>query len=77
LERTAGQYATLLTCLDGGIRLMQPLMPFLAEELWRKLSDLGLVDPALAGLPIAACPAVGTYLSDAPYAGPEGNVAVP
>ncbi|KAM3657965.1 LOW QUALITY PROTEIN: valine--tRNA ligase [Ammospiza maritima maritima] len=29
--------ATLLTCLDGGLRLLAPFMPFLAEELWQRL----------------------------------------
>ncbi|KAM6989120.1 valine--tRNA ligase [Passerculus sandwichensis] len=29
--------ATLLTCLDAGLRLLAPFMPFLAEELWQRL----------------------------------------
>uniref|UniRef100_A0A8U7NGU7 Valine--tRNA ligase n=1 Tax=Corvus moneduloides TaxID=1196302 RepID=A0A8U7NGU7_CORMO len=28
---------TLLTCLDAGLRLLAPFMPFLAEELWQRL----------------------------------------
>ncbi|KAM4876252.1 valine--tRNA ligase-like, partial [Sylvia borin] len=29
--------ATLLACLDAGLRLLAPFMPFLAEELWQRL----------------------------------------
>lgn len=28
---------TLYTCLDYGLRLLHPLMPFVTEELWQRL----------------------------------------
>jgi valyl-tRNA synthetase len=29
---------TLYTCLDHGLRLLHPFMPFVTEELWQRLS---------------------------------------
>lgn len=28
---------TLYTCLDGGLKLLHPFMPFVTEELWQRL----------------------------------------
>ena len=28
---------TLYTCLDHGLRLLHPFMPFVTEELWQRL----------------------------------------
>lgn len=28
---------TLYTCLDHGLRLLHPIMPFVTEELWQRL----------------------------------------
>ena len=28
---------TLYTCLDNGLRLLHPFMPFVTEELWQRL----------------------------------------
>lgn len=28
---------TLYTCLDQGLRLLSPFMPFVTEELWQRL----------------------------------------
>ncbi len=38
----------LHACLDVGLRLLQPFMPFLAEELWQRIPRLG--EDARAGL---------------------------
>ncbi|XP_045833179.1 valine--tRNA ligase, mitochondrial 1-like [Trifolium pratense] len=35
-ERHAAQY-TLWLCLDNGLRLLHPFMPFVTEELWQRL----------------------------------------
>lgn len=32
-----GPPQVLFTCADVGLRLLAPLMPFLAEELWQRL----------------------------------------
>lgn len=29
---------TLYTCLDGGLKLLHPFMPFVTEELWQRLN---------------------------------------
>ena len=34
--RTSAQH-TLYTCLDYGLRLLHPFMPFVTEELWQRL----------------------------------------
>lgn len=35
VKRSAQQ--TLYTCLDHGLRLLHPFMPFVTEELWQRL----------------------------------------
>lgn len=35
-SRTSAQQ-TLYTCLDQGLRLLHPFMPFVTEELWQRL----------------------------------------
>lgn len=35
--RPAGPPQVLFSCADIGLRLLAPLMPFLAEELWQRL----------------------------------------
>lgn len=44
---------TLYTCLDFGLRLLHPFMPFVTEELWQRLPRR-LNDPA--SLVIASYP---------------------
>jgi valyl-tRNA synthetase len=34
-KKSAAQ--TLYTCLDYGLRLLHPFMPFVTEELWQRL----------------------------------------
>lgn len=37
LERKKSAQQTLYTCLDHGLRLLHPFMPFVTEELWQRL----------------------------------------
>lgn len=36
---------TLFVCLDFGLRLMHPLMPFVTEELWQRLPGRAQMSP--------------------------------
>jgi valyl-tRNA synthetase len=53
-------------CLDTGLRLLHPLMPFVTEELWqrlpRRVADLELVPSIM----LAAYPVAGVEWADAP-----------
>lgn len=40
-QRTLAQ-ATLYACIDNGLRMMHPFMPFVTEELWQRLPKLHL-----------------------------------
>jgi valyl-tRNA synthetase len=44
-SRRAAQ-ATLVEVLDGVLRLMHPLMPFISEALWRRLPERAIDQPA-------------------------------
>ena len=37
LETRKSAQQTLYTCLDNGLRLLHPFMPFVTEELWQRL----------------------------------------
>lgn len=37
LETRQSAQQTLYTCLDSGLRLLHPFMPFVTEELWQRL----------------------------------------
>lgn len=37
LETRTSAQQTLYTCLDHGLRLLHPFMPFVTEELWQRL----------------------------------------
>ena len=37
LETRRSAQNTLYTCLDHGLRLLHPFMPFVTEELWQRL----------------------------------------
>jgi valyl-tRNA synthetase len=37
--------ATLWTCLETGLRLLHPMLPFVSEELWQRLPGRGTLGP--------------------------------
>jgi valyl-tRNA synthetase len=37
IETRKSAQQTLYTCLDHGLRLLHPFMPFVTEELWQRL----------------------------------------
>ncbi|XP_077645041.1 valine--tRNA ligase [Lonchura striata] len=43
--------AALLTCLEAGLRLLAPFMPFLAEELWQRLPRAPPAPPSVSLAP--------------------------
>lgn len=48
---------TLYTCLERGLRLLHPIMPFVTEELWQRLPNRASAVPApAASIMIAAYP---------------------
>lgn len=51
-----GPRQVLFSCADVGLRLIAPLMPFLAEELWQRL-------PPRQGGPLAPSICVAPYPS--------------
>ena len=64
--------ATLRVCLEMGLRLLHPMMPFVTEELWQRLPGRGLPYRAAPGAPadpesivIAPYPAPLTALENA------------
>jgi len=48
----AAARATLAACLDGSLRLLHPVTPFVTERLWAALNDVA-PDRSIAGLPLA------------------------
>lgn len=40
VETRKSAQQTLYTCLDYGLRLLHPFMPFVTEELWQRLPRL-------------------------------------
>ena len=51
----------LFFCADVGLRLLAPLMPFLAEELWQRLPPRpgGPSAPSICVAPLPKCPQLG------------------
>lgn len=47
---------TLLICLDTGLRLLHPLMPYITEELYQRLMTKFCTDPLLPSICIARYP---------------------
>ncbi len=58
-EAVATARAVLHACLDGGLRLISPFMPFISEELYQRL-------PKVAGADIKSI-TVADYPKDLPY----------
>lgn len=58
-DQKASARQTLFTCLDIGLRLISPFMPFISEELYQRLprEDGGSVSICIAPYPVAeTCP---------------------
>ncbi|XP_028910687.1 valine--tRNA ligase, mitochondrial isoform X1 [Ornithorhynchus anatinus] len=51
--RAPGPPQTLFSCADVGLRLLAPLMPFLAEELWQRLPGRAAPSVTVAPYPSA------------------------
>lgn len=54
--RPLGPPQVLFSCADVGLRLLAPLMPFMAEELWQRL-------PPRPGSPLPPSISVAPYPS--------------
>jgi len=60
-EKDAARH-TLYTCLDVGLRLIHPFMPFISEELWQRLPRLGT--ETAPSLVVASYPRTGALWLD-------------
>lgn len=60
-EKEAARH-TLYTCLDVGLRLIHPFMPFISEELWQRLPRLGT--ETAPSLVVASYPRTGALWLD-------------
>lgn len=47
---------TLFVCLDTGLRLLHPLMPYITEELYQRLMCKFCIDPVLPSICVASYP---------------------
>jgi len=65
--------ATLHVCLERGMQLLHPMMPFVTEELWQRLPGRGLPERAGGGGARADAPSI--MLSAYPQ--PDGRFAAP
>ncbi|HWB52894.1 MAG TPA: class I tRNA ligase family protein, partial [Tepidisphaeraceae bacterium] len=80
-EKTAGQTAEVLAaCLDGALRLMHPVIPFITERLWwelnsvrpmRGISGKVCIGKATERLITASWPEVGAVDEDAEHVFPK------
>lgn len=60
----AAAHQTLFTCLDVGLRLISPFMPFISEELYQRL-------PRIEGGPISICIAPYPVIDKCPWKNEE------
>lgn len=63
--RRPGPPQVLLSCADVGLRLLAPLMPFLAEELWQRLPPRPGGPPA-PSISVAPYPSARSLVSPVP-----------
>ena len=49
----------LYTCLDGGLRLISPFMPYISEELFQRLPRWGASEPP--SLMVTSFPSISNY----------------
>lgn len=63
--RPPGPPQVLLSCADVGLRLLAPLMPFLAEELWQRLPPRPGGPPA-PSISVAPYPSARSLVSPVP-----------
>lgn len=61
IETRKSAQQTLYTCLDYGLRLLHPFMPFVTEELWQRLPRRPN-DPTpsimVSSYPVNVCPSL-------------------
>lgn len=63
--RPPGPPQVLFSCADVGLRLLAPLMPFLAEELWQRL-PLRPEGPRAPSISVAPYPSAHSLVSCIP-----------
>lgn len=63
--RPLGPPQVLFSCADVGLRLLAPLMPFLAEELWQRLPPRPGSSPA-PSISVAPYPSARSLVSHLP-----------
>lgn len=72
--RPPGPPQVLFSCADVGLRLLAPLMPFLAEELWQRLPPRPGAPPA-PSISVAPYPSARSLVSHAPMVSGRGAAA--
>lgn len=73
VPRPPGTPQVLFSCADVGLRLLAPLMPFLAEELWQRLPPRpgGPLSPSIC---VAPYPSAHSLVSHGQGSGKQGGL---